>query len=106
MHRCLPLIDPSKVFRFFDLPPELRLRNYDEVLEIKTNELGERDSIFSPQLLRASKQCLAESEPVLYSRNKVTINIESELRFITSEDYYHDNISIEIGGRIVAQGGS
>lgn len=106
MHRCLPIIDPNKAFRFFDLPPELRLKIYEEVLEIKTNELGERDSIFSPQLLRASKQCHAESEAVLYGRNQVTINIESELRLIVSDDYYHDTVSIEIGGRVVAQGGS
>lgn len=106
MHRFTPLIDPNMSFRFFDLPPELRLRVFEEVLEIKTNELGERDSIFCPQILRASKQCQTEGEPILYGKNEVAIDIDSEVRLIDPDHVYYDTITISIGGRIVTQGGT
>ena len=68
-------------FRFQDLPAELRLKVYRELLQspYEIDPVYGRDSItLHPAILRVSKQIRNEAEPILYDGNVFTATIYSD----------------------------
>ncbi|GAB7324099.1 hypothetical protein MBLNU13_g07485t1 [Cladosporium sp. NU13] len=68
---------PIAPFRFFDLPAELRVKVYEELLTIKPNKTGPIQISRHSQILRASKKCYNESQPILERLNKIQIKVSA-----------------------------
>ena len=67
-------LDTHRAFRrFMDLPPELRLNVYEQLLSIHGEENGKHHSA----LLRVSKAIHSEAEPVLYCKNSFSMQADS-----------------------------
>ncbi|EGP86345.1 uncharacterized protein MYCGRDRAFT_93696 [Zymoseptoria tritici IPO323] len=68
-------------FRFFDLPPELRVVVYSMLLNHQRGDKVGRTktlaSIAYPQILRASKLCYREARGVLYQQSSLTMKVST-----------------------------
>ena len=68
---------PIAPFRFFDLPAELRVKVYEELLTIKPNKKGPIQISRHSQILRASRKCYNEGQPILERLNKIQIKVSA-----------------------------
>ena len=64
-------------FRLMDLPPELRVLIYSEILTLRPSRHPGRPMACETALLRCSKQVHREAKAVLYGENKVELRFES-----------------------------
>ncbi|SMQ51486.1 unnamed protein product [Zymoseptoria tritici ST99CH_1A5] len=73
--------DRQATFRFFDLPPELRVVVYSMLLNHQRGDKVGRTktlaSIAYPQILRASKLCYREARGVLYQQSSLTMKVST-----------------------------
>ncbi|KAK5133461.1 hypothetical protein LTR08_007703 [Meristemomyces frigidus] len=71
-------------FRFLDLPPEMRLMVYSELLTLPEKTCPCHKFCF-PQILRACRHVYVEAAPVLYDENEVAMTF---LVIPTHDDHY------------------
>jgi hypothetical protein len=64
-------------FRFFALPPELRIKIYEDVLRFRKSSKDGNEISRHSQILRASKKCYSECQPILQRLNTVQIKVSA-----------------------------
>lgn len=82
------------VFRLMDLPPELRVLIYGEMLTLRPSRYSGRPMACETALLRCSKQVQREAEEILYGDNEVELRFESAVCPGHSIMCYHRTASI------------
>ena len=86
-------------FRFFDLPAELRLKVYEELLTIQRSKSTTTQISRRSQILRASKTCYNEAQPILERLNAVEIHISAfALRDGLPGDHALPNVVLRFAG--------
>nr|OQO32629.1 hypothetical protein B0A51_00007 [Rachicladosporium sp. CCFEE 5018] len=64
--------DKERSFRLMDLPPEIRVLIYGEMLTLKECSCGCPKLACDTQILCASREVYAEANDILYARNKIS----------------------------------
>ena len=68
---------PIAPFRFFDLPVELRIKVYEDLLTIRPTKDCPVSISRHSQILRASRKCHSEGQPILERLNALTIEVSA-----------------------------
>lgn len=84
------------IFRFLDLPAEMRNLVYVKLLTLPVDRCHKHRSCF-PQILRSSRQVHEEAEELLYAEN--TIDCDFKLRSIVHGSTAHVQTFAMIGGK-------